>query len=108
MLNDPAYVEMALALADRILTESKAPNERVNYAFGLTLGRSATSREVKIIEELVRSRGEYYRENQNKLNVVLKSPKFFYKPRHENKIELATWFHVANALLNLDEVMTRN
>ena len=108
MLNDPAYVEMALALADRILTESKAPNERVNYAFGLTLGRSATPREVKIMEELVRSRGEYYRENQNKLNAVLKSPKFFYNPKHENKIELATWFHVANALLNLDEVMTRN
>ena len=108
MLNDPAYVEMALALADRILTKSKAPSERVDKAFRLALGRSATPRELSIIEELVRNRGTYYRDNQDKVAAILKNPKFFYKPKHQNKIELATWFHVATALLNLDETMTRN
>ena len=108
MLNDPAYVEMALALADRILVECDDPSKRINYAFQLTVARSAVPREVAILEELIRERSLYYREHPERAFAILKSPRFFYQPRYINEIELAAWFHVANALLNLDEALTRN
>lgn len=107
MLNDPAYVEMALALADRILTGSGDASGRINYAFQLTLSRSALPREVEILEELIRDRSAHYRDHPETASVILKNPKFFYKPSHKNVVELATWFHVANALLNLDETLSR-
>ncbi|MDF1712865.1 MAG: PSD1 and planctomycete cytochrome C domain-containing protein [Akkermansiaceae bacterium] len=108
MLNDPAYVEMALALADRILTESADPSERIDHAFQLALSRRAMPREVKILEELTLNRSAFYKEHPEKVSEILGSPRFFYKPRHESLVELATWLHVANALLNLDEALTRN
>lgn len=107
MLNDPAYVEMALAFADRILTESRDVSTRVDYASRLALARSASPSEVTILEELIRDRSEHYRDHPEKVSAILKNPKFFYKPKQKNLIELATWFHVANVLLNLDETLTR-
>ena len=108
MLNDPAYVEMALAFADRILTESESPGGRADHAFRLALGRAATAKELLVVEELIRNRQTHYQNNQEATKALLNNPKFVYKPKHENKIELATWFNLANALLNLDETMTRN
>lgn len=107
MLNDPAYVEMALAFADRILTGSRDVSGRIDYAFRVALARSASPSEVTILEELIRDRSEHYRDHPEKVSAILKNPKFFYKPNHKNLIELATWFHVANVLLNLDETLTR-
>ena len=108
MLNDPAYVEMALALADRILVGCENPSKRIDYAFHLAATRSAVPREVKILEDLIQDRHSHYREHPEKVSAILKNPKFFYEPKHDDRIELATWLHVANALLNLDETLTRN
>ena len=108
MLNDPAYVEMALALADRILVQCAEPSKRINYAFQLTVARSAVPREVKILEDLIRERSLYYREHPEAASAILKSQRFFYQPKYKNEIELAAWFHLANTLLNLDETLTRN
>ncbi|MDC0302733.1 DUF1553 domain-containing protein [bacterium] len=108
MLNDPAYVEMALALADRILVGCENPSKRIEYAFQLAAARSAVPREVKILEDLIQNRHSHYREHPEKVSAILKNPKFFYEPKHDDRIELAAWLHVANALLNLDETLTRN
>jgi|TARA_B110000037_G_scaffold157909_1_gene178181 hypothetical protein len=108
MLNDPAYVEMALAFADRILTESESPGGRADHAFRLALGRAATAKELLVVEELIRNRQTHYQNNEEATKALLNNPKFVYKPKYENKIELASWFNLANTLLNLDETMTRN
>jgi len=108
MLNDPAYVEMALAFADRILTESESPGARADHAFRLALARSATAKELLVVEELIRNRETHFQENQEAAEALLNNSKFVYKPKHKNRIELATWFNIATTLLNLDETITRN
>ena len=108
MLNDPAYVEMALALSDRILIESESPNARISYAFRLTVARQPSTREFTIVNNLLTDRLRYFRDNPGSAEQLLSNPQFVYKPGHSSKIELAAWFFVANALLNLDETITRN
>ena len=108
MLNDPAYVEMALALSDRILIESESPNARISYAFRLTVARQPSTREFTIVNNLLTDRLRYFRDNSGSAEQLLSNPQFVYKPGHSSKIELAAWFFVANALLNLDETITRN
>ncbi len=108
MLNDPAYVEMALAFADRILTESESPEGRADHAFRLALARPATARELLVVGELIQNRETHYQKNKEAAEALLNNPKFVYKPKHKNRIELATWFNIATTLLNLDETVTRN
>lgn len=108
LLNDPAYVEMALALADRILNEADSPGARVPYAFRLALSRAPTTRELKIVDDLLIERLGHYRANPKEAETLLGNPNFVYKPKHQSRTELAAWFFVANALLNLDETVTRN
>ena len=108
MLNDPAYVEMALAFADRILTESESPEGRADHAFRLALARPATARELLVVGELIQNRETHYQKNKEAAEALLRNPKFVYKPKHKNRIELATWFNIATTLLNLDETVTRN
>ena len=53
LLNDPAYVEMALALADRILCEApeKSTHSRIDYALQLVAGRPARGKEIQTLSE---------------------------------------------------------
>ena len=108
LLNDPAYVEMALALADRILARERASDEqRINYAFQLVLSRDATREETKRIYELLKNRLTHFTANPKAANEVLSNPAFVYDPQHDHKPRLAAWLYLANALLNLDETMTK-
>ena len=106
LLNDPAYVEMAFALADRVLTGAP-PEGRLDHAFRLVLSRSATAPEKKRLEALLTDRLSHFGNNPKAVTELLSNPAFVYKPKHKNKTELAAWLYVSNVLLNLDEAMTK-
>ncbi len=108
LLNDPAFVEMALALADRILQESSSPGTRIRHGFRLAVSRLPDSRESGIIDELLRERLEHFKAHPQEAEDLLGNPRFVYQPQTQNHPELAAWFYVASALLNLDETITRN
>jgi hypothetical protein len=108
LLNDPAFVEMALALADRILEKAGSPETRIHHAFQLVLARSPSDRELKIVDDLLRDRLKHFQQNPSEVEALLSNSSFAYRPRSRNRPELAAWFYVANAFLNLDETITRN
>ena len=56
LLNDPAFVEMALGFADRIVGESPSTDEvsRLHYAAKLALSRMLTNQEIKILADLLK------------------------------------------------------
>ena len=108
LLNDPAFVEMALALADRVLQESSSPGTRIRHAFRLAVSRLPDSREAGILDLLLRERLEHFEAHPREAEDLLGNPQFVYRPRTKNRRELAAWFYVASALLNLDETITRN
>ena len=109
LLNDEAYVEMALGLAIRVLEDKPDADldERLRYAFRRTLAREPDARELAILREL--HAGELARlvvdkEAAKKLLDGIKVIKFSAKL---DPNQLAAWFFVANALLNLDETVTK-
>jgi hypothetical protein len=106
-LNDVTYVEAARALAERaLLTAGMQPEERIERAFRLVLARRPTSEEMGVLRAgLERARGEFGRhpEAARKLLHVGESP------RNEalDPVQHAAYTVVCNAILNLDEALTK-
>lgn len=107
LLNDPAYVEAALAFADRVLTEAP-PESRIDYAFQLAVARTLRPKEREVLDGLLQDRLSHYGNNPKAADEVLNNKLFVYQPKHNDKAELASWLFLTNVLLNLDETMTRN
>ncbi len=109
LLNDPAYAEMALALADRILSESPSTDDqsRLSFAMELTLARNASTYEISLLKNLLDRERETLRQDESLIEARTKLPFRGMKLRTKNREELAAWFAVANTLLNLDETMSQ-
>ncbi len=86
LLNDPVYVEAAHALARRILAEhpDTATAGRIRHGFRLCLARAPTPAEVAALQQLFERQSAAHRD------------------------ETIAWQAVATALLNLDEMITKN
>ncbi|REK09452.1 MAG: DUF1553 domain-containing protein [Planctomycetota bacterium] len=109
LLNDPAYAEMALALADRVLSESPGASDagRLDYAVRVVLARSGTPRELELLTGLLAAERELLAKNPKLAAARTKPRTAALQLQTRDKQELAVWFAVANALLNLDETMTQ-
>ncbi len=106
LLNDPAYVEMAIALAERIATaeESMSVEDRVAFAVKLCVARSATEDEVQHLAAVYQEQREQFESSP----AVAKS--LVGKPSNStaDTKDVAAWFYIANILLNLDETITKS
>jgi hypothetical protein len=107
LLNDPAYAEMAFALAQRILTETEdsSIDARLKLGFRLCLAREPNAKELEILKNLYESEAEKLKDNPQLAEDRLKNLLPDLKVQDLNATEAAAWFAVANALLNLDEAM---
>ena len=110
LLNDPAYVEMAVALADRILREKpEADNDaRLAHAFEIVLNRQPVDAELNALSSLLESRLSLYKRDTAGAKSLIDDARGWFQPSASNDTaELAAWFYVANTLLNLDETVTK-
>ena len=105
LLNDPAYTEIALALAKRIVREAASvPLEKqLEYGFRLCLTRLPRPRERAYLEELFRTQRQRFVTEPDRARDLLGNQDL----SPAAAAELAAWFYVANVLLNLDEVITK-
>ena len=117
LLNDPVYVEAAAGLARRVQLES-APGSgvviRVERMFRLATGRFPSEAETAIL--VSRYEAEFQRLDGDPVTTRLML-KTWLAPRGASdgeplggsaeSAELVAWMHVANVVLNLDEVITR-
>ena len=108
LLNDPAYAEMALAFADRVLLESPGDSDRdrLDYAFRLAVTRPPTANELDILNGLLRRQREALAGDADAVKRRTEVPFGGWQPETADRDELAAWFAVTNALLNLDETMS--
>ncbi|MBL6724863.1 MAG: PSD1 domain-containing protein [Rubripirellula sp.] len=109
LLNDPAYLEMALGLADRIVSESPSSDDdqRIAFGFQLALSRSPSNKEVEIVKSLLENERSKIQQQPLLAEDRIREPARVVQVRSTNRQELAAWLSVANTLLNLDETMTR-
>jgi hypothetical protein len=105
-LNDEVYFETARALAARVLREMPAPvtNERrAAYGFRLAVTRTPTQDEIGRIVASYARQLERFRKDPDAAARAISG----YAGGGVDAAEQAAWTLVANALLNLDEALTR-
>jgi hypothetical protein len=100
---------MAMSLACTILVEGNKLSDRgkVSMAFRRTLTRTPNAREIEILLDLRISELKRLRAKPKRVEELISSCSILDIPDELSKIELASWFFVANALLNLDETITK-
>jgi hypothetical protein len=107
LMNDPAYVEAARRLAQRMMTEAGTDaRKRIDYGFRLATGRRPGAKEERVLLSLARAeRGEYRadRDAAAKLVAVGESS----RDQRLDPSDLAAWTTVASVILNLDETITK-
>jgi hypothetical protein len=96
-LNDPAFFEAAQALAKRVTVEGGGDEHaRIDYAFRLCTGRKPKPAEAdRLLSGLERERS-YFTQHQAEAAKVA-----------AGDANLAAWTMLSNALLNLDETITK-
>jgi hypothetical protein len=107
-MNEPMYFESARHLAHRMLREGGAEDaSRLRYGFRLATARSPSEKECAVLAESLSAQKAHYdsdAEAAKKVISVGESP----VPNDVPATELAAYTMVANLLLNLDEVVTKN
>ena len=109
LLNDQAYVEMALGFAASIIQEKggAGDGDAIRMAFSRTLSRKPTGKEVSVLRELLQKERKRLQANPKDVKDLVRSGAALKLSPGLSEVELASWFFVANALLNLDETITK-
>jgi hypothetical protein len=108
LLNDPTFTEAAKVFAARILVEGGgATSERLNFAFRHAASRPADEEEQRVLGEFHAQSLAYYRDQPEEVDGLL-GVGLAKAPNNLDRTELAAWTMVARAILNLNEVITRN
>jgi hypothetical protein len=108
LMNDPTYVEASRKLAERMMKESGAtPEDRIAFAFKLATARAPREKETAVLKRVYEAQHARFGKDKPAAEKLLKVGE---APRDEklDAAELAAWAMVANTILNLDEVVTRN
>lgn len=106
-LNDPVYLEAAAGLARRMLTEAEGLDPRAVRGARLALVRQVESREVAPLVALYREMERVYLAEPDKAEALISATRA-EAPAGTPRQAFAAWIVVANAILNLDEFLTRN
>jgi mono/diheme cytochrome c family protein len=104
LLNDSGFHEYAHGLAVRIVTRPES-NERENlkYAFELCLARTPTDRELQRLVQFLAAQREAFEEHPSDAKELLSTSEL----QTRQPTRQAAWVMTARALLNLDEMITR-
>jgi Protein of unknown function (DUF1553) len=105
LLNDPAAMDAARALAARMMRDAAAgdnPRARAAFAVKVVLSREASPAEVERLAALFETERAHYASNPREA-FVLAGPDAEARPSPDT----AAWTIVANVLLNLDETVTK-
>ena len=106
LMNDPTFVEASRKLAERLMVEAQDQDGRVNLAYRLALSRLPTAAEKSVLIKLFDEQLKRYRADGKAAAELLgvgESP----TRAGLDPAELAAWTLVTNAILNLDETITK-
>jgi hypothetical protein len=108
LMNDPTYVEAARKLAERVIREGgETTASRATFAFRIVTTRAPNEKELSILTRMCDEQLKTYADNEEAAKKVLAVGE---SPRDEKLAvtDLAAWTIVCNAILNLDEAITRS
>jgi hypothetical protein len=104
LLNDEAFFECAVQLAERILNEiPQGDIERIRRVFRLVLNRNPRRNEIEILHSLIKDNIKDFSGTPQEAASIAK---WVDESKH-GKETLAAWAMVCRVVLNLDEFITR-
>jgi hypothetical protein len=106
LLNDVTFVEAARALAERVLRQAGDDDGRLSLLFRLTTSRGPMDEEREILKKALAAHREHYRSDRGAATAVLGVGESVADPALD-VVELAAFTAVAEVVLNLDEVVTK-
>ncbi len=107
-MNDPVFVECAQSLARRLVSEGGADaGARIRFGLRLCTGRPAADTQVQALTALFENELATYRADAPGALKLATQP-LGPLPAGADPAEMAAWTVVANVLLNLDAVLTKN
>jgi hypothetical protein len=101
--NDTTYLEAARALAQETL--SKGGAQKLAYMFRRATARTPNALELKTLTEALAAQRQTYQTNPTAAAKLIRAGET--KPMAGDPVELASWMAMASAILNLDEVLTK-
>ena len=108
LLNDPQFVEASMALAHRMMKEGgSSSKQRIEYAFRWATSRKPDADESNILEDLFQNEMEEFQKYPERADDFLQEETIKNKG-DLNKLELAAYSVVANAIINLSESLQKN
>ncbi len=107
LMNDPAFVECARGLAQRVMKEEPDDlDRRLLRAFRLTLGRVPSEDELATLKRTYEQQLAVFQEDPKAVEELLKVGESKV-PESLDRVKLAAMTAVANVLLNLNETITK-
>ena len=109
MMNDPAFIEIAMSLSKRLITEAYSTSERIHLGFQLCLNRDPSPEELHLLTKLVEQQSKEFTEHANYSEALVDQAAAIGQIQKsiQNKAEFSAWTMAARILLNLDEAITR-
>ncbi len=106
LMNDVTFVEAARLLAERVMSERGAVQDRLQLAFRYVLAREPNEQEATILADGFRLHHEQYQDHPSAAEQLLAAGEYPADPAFA-AAELAAYTAVASMLLNLDEAVTK-
>jgi hypothetical protein len=104
--NDTTYLEAARKLAERSIQEAGPDtNKRLRHMFRLATSRFPNPAELKLLNEATTAQLSGFKSNPEAARKLIQTGEM--KSDAKDPVELAAWMNVASAILNLDEVLTK-
>ncbi len=109
VLNDPIFVEAAIALAQRAIREGgSTPESQIAWAFQTAIGRPASPAELQVLLELQLSRRKALMANPAVVRLAPGNSPSPTSVAGVNPVDFTELVTVARAILNLHEAITRD
>jgi hypothetical protein len=106
LMNDIQFIEAARHLATKALKEGKDDDVRIKTMFRRLTARFPNQKEISIIKKTLGNFREIYTKDTKAAGELLMHGESKADPSLDNS-ELASWTMLANQMLNLDEVITK-
>ena len=108
LLNDPTFIEAARKFAEDVLQHGgRSDTEKIRYAFSKATSRAPEKIESDALMNLLNSNRRVYQSKPKDAHAITNSGLAKTK-QNLDAVEIASWTEVTRALLNLNEVVTRN
>ena len=106
-LNDPVYLEAAQRLADYMILREKAPEMQLQAGFRRLTMHSLSPKKLLILTNLYQETEAYYAQHPTEAGTLLHIPTGKSVAQAGTLPRLAALTVTANAMMNLDEVITK-